>query len=352
MTLDEYSTIIRLMKWEPKYTITSVLLSKIKQIYALIQELNGRKFSQVILMEYAQVARELSAHASTSIEGNPLPLTEVKKILKSRPRAIRDSEREVINYNHALVWLTTELKDKKPGVTAEQILKIHGMVTNKLLPDYAVGHWRQKPVVVNDPARRQVVYLPPDWQKVGGLVGELIGYIRQSWGIVDPIIVAGVMHKQLVVIHPFTDGNGRTTRLVTKMLLAGMGLDTFNLFSFENYYNQNVSKYFKIVGEYGDYEELKDKIDFTPWLIYFAEGIIDELLRVQKLLGVVEQKRLATQHEVILRWIKEKGSINDREYGRLTERAKATRVLDFNYLIKVGLIRREGKGKNTFYVLV
>lgn len=302
-------------------------------------------------MEYTQVARELSAYASTSIEGNPLPLTEVKKILKSRPQAIRDSEREVINYNHALVWLVTELKDKKPGLTAGQILKIHGMVTNKLMPDYAVGHWRQKPVVVNDPARRQVVYLPSDWQKVPGLIGEMVNFVNHGWGTIDPVIIAGIVHKQLVIIHPFLDGNGRTTRLVTKMILAGMGLDTFNLFSFENYYNQSVSKYFAMVGESGDYEELKAQIDFTPWLLYFADGIIDELLRVQKLLGVVEQKRLATQHEVILRWIKEKGSINDREYGRLTERAKATRVIDFNYLIKVGMIRREGKGKNTFYEL-
>ena len=84
--------------------------------------------------------------------------------------------------------------------------------------------------------------------------------------------------------HPFMDGNGRTTRLATKVLLTQMGLNTFNLFSFENYYNKNVTRYFQYVGERGDYYDLKDKIDFTNWLEYFTEGIIDELLRVQEIL--------------------------------------------------------------------
>jgi len=88
----------------------------------------------------------------------------------------------------------------------------------------------------------------------------------------------------MVLIHPFMDGNGRTTRLATKVLLTQMGLNTFNLFSFENYYNKNVTRYFQYVGERGDYYDLKDKIDFTNWLEYFTEGIIDELLRVQEIL--------------------------------------------------------------------
>jgi len=341
------------MRWEPKYTITPALLGKIKRIYTLVAELNGRRFSQVVLFELAHTARELSAHASTSIEGNPLPLTEVKKILKSRPEVLRDSEREVINYNEALVWLAKELGSKQKGLTSEQILNIHKMVTRELLPAYATGKWRKKPVVVNNPVRRQVVYLPPDWQKVPRLIAELVDYVQRSWGVVDPVILAGVVHKQLVIIHPFMDGNGRTTRLVTKMILAGMGLDTFNLFSFENYYNQNVSKYFAMVGESGDYEELSNQIDFTAWLTYFADGIIDELLRVKKLLGVAvgRRVRLKAQHEIILQWIREHGAINDNEYSKLTVRAKATRVIDFNYLIKMGMIRREGKGKNTEYVL-
>lgn len=150
------------------------------------------------------------------------------------------------------------------------------------------------------------------------------------------------------------DGNGRTTRLATKVLLAEMGLNTFNLFSFENYYNKNVSRYFKFVGEKGDYYQLKDKIEFTPWLEYFTDGIIDELLRVQEILPKVAlspDSELLEHHQKIMDFITAKGFIKDSDYSKLVDRARATRILDFQKLVELGLIERKGKGKATYYVL-
>ncbi len=150
------------------------------------------------------------------------------------------------------------------------------------------------------------------------------------------------------------DGNGRTTRLATKVLLAKMGLNTFNLFSFENYYNKNVTRYFQYVGERGDYNELAGKVDFSAWLEYFTGGLIDELLRVSKMLPDAEDRPdrvLKHHHARLLEYIKNNGFINDRIYRTLTNRAKATRTLDFKWLIGIGLIERRGKGKATYYVL-
>jgi len=158
----------------------------------------------------------------------------------------------------------------------------------------------------------------------------------------------------MVIIHPFMDGNGRTTRLITKALLAQMGLNTFNLFSFENYYNKNVTRYFQTVGEYGNYYELVEKIIFTQWLEYFTAGIIDELLRVQKLLpglSVGPETILHRHHLKLLDYIREKGYISDREYAGIVDRAKATRTQDFKKLIFLGLIERKGQGKATYYIL-
>ena len=150
------------------------------------------------------------------------------------------------------------------------------------------------------------------------------------------------------------DGNGRVTRLATKLLLAELGLNTFNLFSFENYYNQNVTKYFEFVGEQGNYYDLVNKIDFTKWLEYFCEGIIDELLRIQKLLPKVSinpQTQLKTYHKKILKFIQENNFITDKDYSKIVKRAKATRALDFQKLIKLNLIERKGKGKATYYTV-
>ena len=339
---------------QPRYTITNNLLASIKRINYLVHELNNRRFPNVVLLELERNAREVSVFASTSIEGNPLPLTEVKKILKLKPAHIRDSEKEVLNYNQALQDLNNQLKVGAVKLSLNLILKIQKKVTERLLPIFESGQLREKPVVVNDPRTGQAVYLPPDVKNVKPLMEDLIEFANAAKEKIDPLILAGIVHKQMVIIHPFMDGNGRTTRLVTKALLAAMGLNTFNLFSFENYYNQNVTKYFQTVGEFGNYYELVEKIDFSNWLEYFTEGIIDELLRVEKLLpkiAVSPENQLKPHHLKIIEYVRETGFIADRDYAKLVSRAKATRTQDFKKLLTLGLIERKGRGKATYYVL-
>jgi Fic family protein len=338
----------------PKYSITDQLLANITRINSLVRDLNDRRFPKIVLAEFEKTAREVSSYSSTSIEGNPLPLTEVKKILKSKPANIRNSEKEVLNYNQALKTLEQLLQSNKLEISLNLVLKIHQQVTTGLLPDLYSGKLRQKPVVVGDPRTGKTVYLPPDVVQVEKLVSDLISYVIKNNQEIHPLILAGIFHKQMVIIHPFMDGNGRTTRLATKVLLAKMGLNTFNLFSFENYYNQNVTGYFQTVGEYGDYNELADSIDFTKWLEYFTGGLIDELLRVEKLLpkiGTTPNSRLETYHLKLIEYIKQNGFITDRDYAKLTNRAKATRTIDFQKLIDLELIERRGKGRSTHYVL-
>jgi len=340
--------------FNPKYTITHALLQNIKRIYSLVQGLNQRSFPDVVLVELQKVAEAVSTYASTSIEGNPLPLTDVKAVLKNKPENVRDSEREVLNYNEILKEINRKLERGPVPVTPELILTIQKKVTHKLLPAYQAGKLRADAVFVNDPRERKTIYWPPDAKDVPTLVGELIQFINANKNKIDPLILAGLFHKQMVIIHPFMDGNGRTTRLITKILLADMALNTFNLFSFENYYNQNVTRYFETVGVKGNYYDIVEEIDFTDWLEYFTGGIIDELLRVEKTLpGIVisPQAQLRPYHQKLIEFIRQKGFITDRDYAALVDRAKPTRRLDFNKLIELGLIVRQGKGKNTYYVL-
>jgi cell filamentation protein, protein adenylyltransferase len=340
--------------FNPKYQITHALLENIKRIYSLTQALNQRRFPHTVLVELQKDAEAVSSFASTSIEGNPLPLTDVKRILKNRPQNIRDSEREVLNYNEALKDIHGRLANGTIPITLTLILKIHKQVMNKLLPASQSGKLRADPVFVNDPRARKTVFWPPDAKDVPVLINELISFVETNKTKIDPLILAGLFHKQMVVIHPFMDGNGRTTRLLTKILLANMGLNTFNLFSFENYYNQNVTRYFQMVGVRGDYYEIAKDIEYSPWLEYFTGGIIDELLRVEKILPSSSEgprDELKPYHQKILEFIKEKGYITDRDYAGLVRRARQTRRLDFNKLIEMGLIQREGKGKSTYYRL-
>ncbi len=338
----------------PKYAISNRLLANIKRITEITTDLNSRSFSGVVLTELEKKAREISVFSSTSIEGNPLPLTDVKRILKTRPEHIRDTEKEVLNYNRALVELNDLIRDEKQVFELSLVLKIQKTITQELIEDYRCGFLRQEPVFVNNPKTRQVAYLPPDHIEVPVLINDLFEYIKSSENKIDPLILAGIFHKQFVIIHPFIDGNGRTARLATKVLLAKMGLNTFNLFSFENYYNKNVSKYFQEVGLLGNYYDINDQIDFTAWLEYFTDGIIDELLRVSKEMSresVSPKTELKEYHKKIINYIEKHGFISDRDYTKMTDRAKPTRNLDFRKLINLGIIEMEGRGRATYYKL-
>lgn len=340
--------------FDPRYTISPKLLANIKRISTLIFDLNNKHFSKIILVELERQAREISAHASTSIEGNPLPLTDVKKILKTHPHYIRNSEREVLNCNEALVWLNGIAKKKGVIFDTKLISEIQKIITKDILPSSRSGKIRKEPVFVNDPQTGKTIYWPPEHNDVAPLLEELFTFIKDNEQALDPLIIAGIFHKQFVIIHPFIDGNGRTVRLATKVLLAAVGLNTFNLFSFENYYNQNVSQYFQNVGVRGNYYDIHAQVDFTPWLEYFTDGIIDELLRVSKILkisAITPETILHTHHKIILNHIKKHGFITDRIYSTLTPRAKPTRNQDFNRLIELGLIERIGKSKATIYKL-
>lgn len=343
------------MTWQPQYTISNRLLLTIREIVESIGEIKAKHLSHKALARLELSARELSSYASTSIEGNPLPLTDVKQLLKTRKDSIRDTEREVLNYNQALQPLYQAVNQGTFTLSIKAIERVQQQVVDGLMDNPAhCGALRQEPVIIRNPRKvDEIVFIPPDAKDVQPLLLALTQFIDQYIGKIDPIILAGIFHRQHVIIHPFMDGNGRTTRLLTTAILGQTGLDLFEIFSFEDYYNRNITRYFKAVGLEGDYYDIKDKIDFSTWLEYFAEGILDELRRIIKLLPehANTQPRLESHHQQMLDYIQAQGSITQREYGDISTRSLAARKLDFEKLVQLNLIEAKGVGRGTYYVL-
>ena len=217
------------------------------------------------------------------------------------------------------------------------------------------GALRKSSVIIRNLRKvDEIVFIPPDSKNVRKLLADLLKFIQDNIGKVDPVILAAIFHRQCVIIHPFIDGNGSTTRLLTTAILGKAGLDLFEIFSFENYYNRNITRYFKAVGLEGDYYDLADEIDFSDWLEYFADGILDELRRVRKSLPEQSTPKplLEPHHHQILDYIREHGSMTQREYGSLSSRSLASRKLDFGKLVKLALIEAKGTGRGTHYVRI
>jgi Fic family protein len=342
-------------KFSPQYLITNKMLSQIRQIGEVIGEIKSKKLSKNNLIKLKNEARALSTFASTSIEGNPLPLTDVKIILKNAPNQIRNSEKEILNYNNALEFIYLEVKKAKFILSSEIINKTQKLVISNLMDDKEdIGKYRKKAVIIRNPKKpKEIAFIPPNFQDVAPLMRQLIDFVNFNKNKIDPIILAGIFHKQNVIIHHFMDGNGRTTRLITTAILGANGFDFFDIFSLENYYNQNVSKYFENVGVFGDFYEIQNEINFTNWLEYFIEGILEELKRVQKTLpNFTKEIRLENHHKEILKYLEKHGSISQKEYEKFSTRSLASRKNDFKKLINLNLIKTKQQGKATYYVKV
>jgi len=344
------------MTWNPKYTISNKLLLTIREIGESIGEIRALHLTGTALAKLELSARELSSYASTSIEGNPLPLTDVKRLLKTRKESVRDTEREVLNYNNAMQELFKSVRQNCFELNVKTLELVQGQVVAGLMDNPShCGVLRQDPVIIRNPRKLdEIVFIPPDAKEVEQLTTSLMDFVNDNIGKIDPVILAGIFHRQNVIIHPFIDGNGRTTRLLTTAVLGKTGLDLFEIFSFEDYYNRNITRYFKTMGLEGDYYDLKDDIDFSVWLEYFAEGILDELRRVIKMLPEQSRAkpRLEPHHQQILDYIDERGSITQREYGDISDRSLASRKLDFGKLIQLSLIEANGVGRGTYYLLI
>ena len=190
--------------------------------------------------------KKRSSYASNHIEGNPLTYEQAEEAIESEGRHFLKPEQEVRNYYLTLEFLEERLKEKEPfslqlildvqkriceGETREKI-GLRGAMPAGVL--FAV--WNED----GTPA-----YIPPEWNEVPRLLDELVSYVVESDD--HPIIKAAVIHYQLVTIHPFEDGNGRTARIVSNYFLSLSGYGFKNVGSLEEYMSYNIDEYYDCI---------------------------------------------------------------------------------------------------------
>ncbi len=125
----------------------------------------------------------------------------------------------------------------------------------------------------------ELAYTPPRSEDVPALIINLLDWVKEN-SQVHPVIRAGLFHYQFESIHPFTDGNGRTGRLLTLLHLYRSGWDFKKVLVLEDYYNRNRKKYYRAL-QTGDTYQSRQGVDLTGWLDYFVDGFWDEAERVR-----------------------------------------------------------------------
>ncbi len=274
------------MRFEPNFSITPKLATSLMRIEAARQAVQDLPITPSVLATLRETARLYSTHYSTMIEGNRLTQEQVSKIIEQKEHfAGRErDEKEVLGY-YAALERVEQFAALHISVSELHIQTLHGLVMAEGRKKAKPTPYRDGQNVIRDSRSRTIVYMPPEAQDVPSLMKAMISWVASSGANLLPCpIRAGIAHYQFATIHPYYDGNGRTARLFTTLILHLGGYDLKGLYSLEEYYARNLGGYYEAltIGPSHNYYEGRAKADITKWVEYFCEGAADSFESVRR----------------------------------------------------------------------
>lgn len=293
--------------FSPNFQITAALTKVLMDIEASRQAVSSLPITVQVLTSLRESARLISTHYSTQIEGNRLTQQQVADVLHGGtfPNRERD-ESEVKNYFKALDFLDTLINSRAPQIQEQDIQTLHGLVMDgKPRPT----SYRDGQNVIRDSGSGAIVYMPPEAKDVPGFMRSLVTWINseiEKSELPMPIIAA-IAHYQFATIHPYYDGNGRTARLLTNLVLHKCGYGLKGVYSLEEYYARNLQEYYKAlsIGESHNYYFGRAEADISQWVIYFCQGMADAFAKVRLKASQAEQNS-QPDHSGLLRELDQK----------------------------------------------
>jgi Fic family protein len=315
--------------------------------------------------ELRRRARIRSSHFSTRIEGNLLSLAEAEKVIEDKKTLFAGRERdvrEVRNYWNALIKVEQWAEQEKP-LTEELIKRLHSIVLKGRASPLTA--YRDGQNVIRDSVTGAMVYLPPTAGDVAALMSAMVKWAKGAEKDRVPApIIAGLVHYQFVTIHPFYDGNGRTARLLSTLLLhrSGFGLNGF--FSMEEHHARDLEGYYRSLAahQHHNYYEGRARANLTPWLEYFIktlaevfDSVSEEAQKHSKGVSRLEPeslKRLDRRARAVLALFSEREKIKTSDIaGALGLSQRMARILVKQWISQGWLIATGTGNRNRAYVL-
>lgn len=229
-------------------TLTNEILKYITEIDKNRYKVSSVKLPKTVANKLRKNSKKKSSYASNKIEGNPLSESQVDEVIEmdERKHFLRP-EQEVRNYFLALNFLEGKLHSREK-FSKKLILDVQKLV-EKGASEEKIGLRGPMPpgmlFAVYDTKTGNPDYIPPEYCDIPGLLDELVEYVNTTDD--HPLIVAAVVHYQLVTIHPFEDGNGRTARLLSGYILDKNGYGFNGIGSLEEYFAYDIDEYYEAI---------------------------------------------------------------------------------------------------------
>lgn len=361
--------------YTPKFSITSNLLTYISKIESAKTIIDMSPLVPSWEAKFRDQAMTRAVHYGTKIEGNDLTEAQAQQVIRlsnendtqavvqktgiiARERDIQ----EVINYRNVISWMNNLDTFSYERIFTNQTLKdIHAITTKKLIEEQYIGAFRDKQVIVKSAIGGGVVFRPPISVEIPFLIEDFFFWATSNQAQqIHAIFRAAITHYQLVYIHPFIEGNGRTARAMATLVLHTLGYDFKKFFSIEQYFDSDVDAYYQALLSV----QQNPDADLTYWLEYFCYGLaleIDKVQRqVQKLSKDLKLKKqlgkqvaLSERQIILLELFQSQEQITSDDAQAVLPNISVDTILrDIKDLIEKGVIKKEGVTKGVRYTLV
>jgi Fic family protein len=242
------------------------------EVLGMIDELRDQLRNYVNLEPrrwYGTLRRMSFARAvqgSNSIEGYDASLDDVIAAVDDEPTLTADEETRLAlaGYRDAMTYVLQIAQDSTAGVDTGLLKSLHFMMLKHRL-DKDPGRWRPGEIYVVRESTGEQTYVGPPFDQVPDLIDATIAELEDSGAHV--LARAAMAHLNLVMVHPFRDGNGRMARALQTLVLAREEIRAPVFSSIEEYLGRNTESYYEVLGEVGR-GHWHPENDARPWLRY------------------------------------------------------------------------------------
>lgn len=313
--------------------------------------------------------RVLAARAiqgSNSIEGHHVSVEDALAAIDGEEMtdaADRDAK-AVEGYRRAMTYVLQLAADDHFEYSAGVIRSLHFMMTEYDL-DASPGRWRPGDIYVRNEATGEVVYEGPDCDRVPDLMSALVDALGESDNEAPVLVRAAMAHLNMVMIHPFRDGNGRMSRGVQTLVLARERILAPVFSSIEEYLGRNTQSYYDVLGETGG-GAWSPGNDARPWVRFCLEAHYVQALSVLR--RIRESGRMWTE----VSELRQAAKLQERTEAALLDAAIGLKVRNASYraqlrewgedvslqtasgdlkaMVDAGLLKQLGKNRGAHYV--
>jgi Fic family protein len=261
------------------------LLNRLIRARAELAELNGysRGMPNPLLLMAPSLIQE--SVASSNIENINTTVVEFIQGQLFPETEQRPPEKEVARYRQALLWGESHLEQYALST------RLTVGIQKQLLESPEEGYRRQQNKIENS-ATHEILYTPPIASDVPRLMSEWENFANSQSEEIDPLVRCALSHYQFEAIHPFSDGNGRTGRILMVLQLIQTGILNSPVLFISGYLNRNRAEYYRLL------REVTTRSDWSPFLQFMIEGFFRQARETKNTLFRIMELHDEIQEEI------------------------------------------------------